>query len=177
MSEGRPATATPAPAELRRAPGPVVCEAAPASHAVARELWLAAHFPCLPLEALLPATGDVRAFAVIEASDSRRCLVACNERAAGQGVAAGMGLNTALALAPGLELRERRPAAEAALLDRLARWALQFTPLVSIEPPSALLAEVRGSLELFGGARALCRRAQAGLRAAGLQADVALAPT
>ncbi len=177
MSEGRPATVTPAPAEWRRPPGPAACEAAPAGHAAARELWLAAYFPCLPLEALLPVTGDARALAVIEAGDTRRCLVACNDRAARQGVAAGMGLNTALALAPGLELRERRPSAEAALLDRLARWALQFTPVVSIEPPSSLLAEVRGSLELFGGARALCRRAQAGLRSAGLQADVALAPT
>jgi len=88
-----------------------------------------------------------------------------------------MGLNAALALVPGLKLHERRPAAEAALLDRLARWALQYTPIVSIEPPDALLAEVRGSLELFGGAMALCQRAQAGLRAGGWQAVVALAPT
>jgi protein ImuB len=175
MSEGRPATATPAPVELQRAPGPITCGVA--SAAAARELWLAAHFPRLPLEALLPVTGDVRALCVIEASDSRRRLVACNDRAARQGITAGMGLNAALALAPGLGLHERQPAAEAALLDHLARWALQFTPVVSIEPPDALLAEVRGSLDLFGGAMALCRRAEAGLRAAGLQAGVALAPT
>ncbi len=139
MSEARPATTTPVPAEFRRAPAPAACGAAPATAAVARELWLAAHFPQLPLEALLPMAGGARA--------------------------------------AGLELHERRPAAEAALLDRLARWALQFTPAVSIEPPAALVAEVRGSLGLFGGAMALCRRAQAGLRAAGLRANVALAPT
>jgi len=177
MFEGRPATATPAPAEWRRLPGPQACVAGLVSPAAAHELWLAAHFPCLPLEALPPVTGDARALAVIEEGDARRCLVACNDRAARQGVAVGMGLNTALALAPGLELHERRPSAEAALLDRLARWALRFTPVVSIEPPCALLAEVRGSLELFGGTRALCRRAQAGLQATGLQASLALAPT
>jgi protein ImuB len=177
MSEGSLATATSASAELRRAPGPIACGRAPAVDAAARELWLAAHFPRLPLEALLPVTGDARAVGVIETNDSRRCLVACNDQAARQGIAAGMGLNAALALAPGLELHERRPTAEAALLDRLARWALQFTPVVSIELPSALLAEVRGSLDLFGGAAALCRRARDSLRTGGLQAAVALAPT
>ena len=177
MSERRPVAATPVPAELRRAPGPAACGVAPAVDAAARELWLAAHFSRLPLEALLPVAGDARAVGVVEANDSRRCLVACNERAARQGVAAGMGQNAALALAPGLEIHERRPAAEAALLDRLARWALQFTPVVSVEPPAALFAEVRGSLSLFGGALALCRRFDAGLRADGLQADVALGPT
>ncbi|MDH4260474.1 MAG: DNA polymerase Y family protein, partial [Gammaproteobacteria bacterium] len=177
MSEGHPATTAPVPAELRRAPGPTACLAAPPGDAAARELWLAAYFPRLPLEALLPMAGDARAAGVIEASDPRHCLLACSDRAVRQGVAVGMGLNAALVLAPGLKLHERRPAAEAALLDRLARWVLQFTPVVSIEPPAALLAEVRGSLGLFGGAIALCRRAEAGLRARGLRANVALAPT
>jgi protein ImuB len=63
------------------------------------------------------------------------------------------------------------------LLDRLGRWALQFTPVVSLEPPGAVLAEVRGSLDLFGGAMALVRRALAGLSANGLSASLALAPT
>ena len=175
MSEGRPATATPAPAMHRRAIGPAPRGAAPA--AAACQLWLAAHFPRLPLEALLPVTDRAPATGIIEANDPRCPIVACNDRAVRQGVTAGMGLNAALALVPGLKLHERRPAAEAALLDRLARWALQFTPIVSIEPPDALLAEVRGSLELFGGAMALCQRAQAGLRAGGWQAVVALAPT
>jgi protein ImuB len=88
-----------------------------------------------------------------------------------------MGLNAALALVPGLRVEERRPAAEAALLDRLGRWALQFTPVVSLEPPGAVLAEVRGSLDLFGGVMALLRRALDGLSASGLSASLALAPT
>jgi len=177
MSEGRPVTVTPAPAAIPQAFGLISCGNAPVADATARELWLAAHFPRLPLEALLPMTDDARAAGVIEANDPRRCLIACNDRAARQGIAAGMGQNAALALMPGLELHERRPAAEAALLDRLARWALRFTPVVSIEPPCALLAEVRGSFDLFGGIMALCQRARAGLQAGGLQASVALAPT
>jgi protein ImuB len=142
-----------------------------------RELWLAAHFPRLPLDALLPGTGQARAAAVVAPEDPRRSIVACNERAARQGVAPGMSLNAALALVPGLRVEERRLPAEAALLDRLARWALQFTPVVSLEPPSAVLAEVRGSLDLFGGVMVLWRRSLAGLSASGLQASLALAPT
>ena len=177
MLEGRPATITPAPATHRPAlelvPRPPVAGAG----SRARELWLAAYFPRLPLEALLPMAAQGRAAAVTAADDPRRSIVACNERAARQGIVPGMSLNAALALVPGIRLEERRPASEAALLDRLARWALQFTPVVSLESPAAVLAEVRGSLDLFGGATALCRRAQAGLQAAGLRASLAIAPT
>jgi len=176
MFEPRPATITPAPANRRRA-----LEPAPAPPDVAalrpRELWLAAHFPRLPLDALLPGAGQSRAAAVTAIDDPRRSIVACNERAARQGVAPGMSLNAALALVPGLRVEERGLDAEAALLDRLGRWALQFTPVVSLEPPGAVLAEVRGSLDLFGGVMALWRRALAGLEANGLRASLALAPT
>ncbi len=177
MSELRPAIPTPAPAARRPSLALMPRRATPAAGAGARELWLAAHFPRLPLEALLPAAQSARAAAVTEAGDPRRTIVSCNERAARQGIAPGMGLAGALALVPGLRIEERQPAAEAALLDRLARWALQFTPVVSLEPPAAVLAEVRGSLDLFGGAMSLCRRALAGLSGSGLGASLAIAPT
>ncbi|MFZ9086159.1 MAG: hypothetical protein ACO3C6_06255, partial [Steroidobacteraceae bacterium] len=44
------------------------------------------------------------------------------------------------------------------LLQRLARWLTHLTPCVSLEPPQAVLAELRGSLKLFGGRQALSRR-------------------
>lgn len=69
------------------------------------------------------------------------------------------------------------PAATDVRLERLARWALRFTPRVSLEPPAALFAEVRGSLRLFGGAAALRQRALAGLWAGGCEACVVIAPT
>jgi protein ImuB len=174
MLEERPALPLPAPAAGRPRLALVPPRSAPADGA--RELWLAAHFSRLPLEALLPAAQSVRAAAVTEAGDPRRTVVSCNERAARQGIAPGMGLAAALALVPGLRIEERQPATEAALLDRLARWALQFTPVVSLEPPAAVLAEVRGSLDLFGGAMSLCRRALMGLSDNGLTASLAIAP-
>jgi protein ImuB len=176
MLEGRPATITPAPASRRRALAPVPApRVEPAAGRGA--LWLAAHFPRLPLDAVLPGTGQARAAVVTALDDPRRAIVARNERAVCQGIAPGMGLNAALALVPELCAQERNPAAEAALLERLGRWALQFTPVVSLEPPGAVLAEVRGSLDLFGGAMALVRRALAGLSANGFSASLALAPT
>ena len=176
MLEGRPATITPAPASRQRTLVPVPAPGAKPAASVG-PLWLAAHFTRLPLDALLPGTRQARAAVVTALDDPRRAVVARNERAARQGIAPGMSLNAALALVPGLRVEERRPAAEAALLDRLGRWALQFTPVVSLEPPAAVLAEVRGSLDLFGGAMALVRRALAGLSASGLSASLALAPT
>ncbi len=176
MFETRPAPIVPATARRRRVLAPLPAPDAPAGPGRG-VLWLAAHFPRLPLDALLPGTRQARAAVVTAPDDSRRPVVACNERAARQGIAPGLGLNAALARVPGLRVEERRPAAEAALLDRLGRWALQFTPVVSLEPPGAVLAEVRGSLDLFGGTLALVRRALAGLSANGLVASLALAPT
>jgi len=176
MFEPRPAPMVPAAGSRRHALVPVPAPRTPAAPAMG-ELWLAAHFSRLPLDALLPGTGQARAAVVTAPEDPRRTVVACNERAARQGITPGMGLNAALARVPGLRVEPRQPAAEAALLDRLGRWALQFTPVVSLEPPSAMLAEVRGSLDLFGGAMVLLRRALAGLSANGLTASLALAPT
>jgi protein ImuB len=173
MFQERPATIAPVMTSRRRALAPVPESRAEAPARVG-ELWLAAHFPRLPLDAVLPGTAQARAAVVTALDDPRRTVVACNERAARQGITPGMGLNAALARVPGLRALERRPAAEAVLLDRLGRWALQFTPVVSLEPPGAVLAEVRGSLNLFGGVMALLRRALAGIEASGLSASLAL---
>lgn len=63
------------------------------------------------------------------------------------------------------------------LLQRLARWLTHLTPSVSLEPPQAVLAELRGSLKLFGGREALSRRIGGYLLSEGLEASTAWAPT
>jgi hypothetical protein len=105
MSELRPAPIAPAAASRRRTLVPVPAPRAEPA-ALAGELWLAAHFPRLPLDALVLGTGQARASVVTAAGDPRRAVLACNERAARQGIAPGMGLNAALALAPGLRILE-----------------------------------------------------------------------
>ena len=102
---------------------------------------------------------------------------ACDAAAAAAGIAPGMALNSALALLPELQTLARDPQRERELLVALAEWALRFSPRVSLEPPDAVLLEVRGSLRLFGGSRRLCERLRAELRTAGLEPQFSLTPT
>ncbi len=53
----------------------------------------------------------------------------------------------------------------------------RFTPRVSLEPPQAVLAELQGSLRLFGGVSSLVARIRAGIAALGFEASLALART
>jgi protein ImuB len=62
-------------------------------------------------------------------------------------------------------------------LERLAAWACQFTPRVSLEPPHALVAEVQGSLRYFGGLDALLARMREGLAALQVEAALGVAAT
>ena len=165
-----PLPAAPARERLRRAPKA-------RSQASARQLWMAIHFPELALEALERDIDERRPHAVIDGSGSAQRVAACDRAAARAGVRSGMALNAAIALAPRLMARPRQPRAEERLLERCAAWAGQFTPLVSIEPPDALLLEVKGSLGLFEGAAALCERVSTALDCRGLSVAVTLAPT
>lgn len=62
-------------------------------------------------------------------------------------------------------------------LTRLADWACQFTPTVSISPASALLLEIQGSLRLFHGLDALQAAVARGVAALGHPVRMACAPT
>ncbi len=137
-------------------------------------LWLALRLPVFALQVFGPTTAP---FAVIVGEGAQRTVVAANAAATALGVRAGHGISAALALAPTLALAPRAPQREAASLARLAAWSQQFTPLVSLEPPDALLLELRGSLKLFGGLAALIARLQVALTPLGYSAVLAVAPT
>lgn len=125
------------------------------------QLWVAVTFPSLALEALDTGhrEGDCRsqeALVVVETVTRRQCVIACNQVAVAKAITPGMRLSAAHALVEGLQVHQRQPGKEQALLQRLACSAARFSPKVSIAPPDALLLEVRGSLGLFGGMDALC---------------------
>ncbi len=61
-------------------------------------------------------------------------------------------------------------------LERLARYAHTFTSWVSLEPPAALLLELRGSLRLFGPLADLVARIDATWAALDIDARGAVAP-
>ncbi len=140
----------------------------------ARELWLAVHLPHYVLESLQPqAAAPV---AVVDLERGAKVVCACDAQAAAAGIVPGMALNSALALQPGLHVLSRDASRERALLEAVATAALDFTSRVNLEPPDAVLLEVRGSLRLFGGARRLCELLRQRLQACGLEPRIALTP-
>lgn len=133
--------------------------------------------PRLPLEALGVSMDADRPLAVMSEEGGHPTVHLAGRLATGAGVRRGQSLNTALALAPGLEALRRRPTREQELLATLGEWAGRFSPLVSLEPPDALLLEVRGSLRLFRGLDRLHRLVSEGLVRRGHRARVVAAPT
>jgi len=140
-------------------------------------LWVAIDFPLLPLEALLrghtSSLSTPDSWAVLEA----RVVLACNSAAREAGVRAGMSLAGARSIVPGLQARTRNPALEHEALEGAAAWLGRFTPAISLEPPRGLVAEVAGSLRLFGGARKLLEDLRRGFAELGFAVTIAMART
>lgn len=82
----------------------------------------------------------------------------------------------ARALAGDLRVADRDPVQEREALERIAAWAAQFTPMVSLEERGILL-DVAASLKLFGGHARLCAAVRRGIRELGFQATLGVAPT
>jgi protein ImuB len=148
-------------------------------HAAARELWMAAHLPSLPLEALAwSVSGSApRPRAVFELHDRTQLIVAADESAQRAGARPGLSATAAMVLVPELETRARDLHREHRLLRRLAQLAQRFTPRVCLEPPDGLLLEVQGSLHLFGGAMPLQRDFLRTCLSAGVRSRSSFAPT
>lgn len=139
-------------------------------------LWSCLHFPDLSLQLLLRAAPADRPL-VVHGGGNHPQVLSCDAPARSAGVAAGMSLSAAIALCPDLQAWPRDPAAERRALERIAGWAGQFTPMVSIDAPDAVLLEIEGSLALFGGLSALQLRLSQGLAELGYAAAIATAPT
>lgn len=146
-----------------------------------RELWLAIHLPQFMLEALedISLFSEKRRvpFVVVDQERGGKVVCACNDAAAADGIGTGMALNSALALQPGLTVRDRDQRRERELLEKIAASAVRYSPRVSLEPPDTVLLEIRGSLRLFGGSRRLLARMRRELGAAGLAPRLALTPS
>jgi protein ImuB len=158
-------------------------EPVPSSRERCRQLWVAIHLPRLALEALESAPqpgrgGKSTPVVVIDAEHRQQNVLAGNAAAYAAGIRPGQSLNAAIVLVPQLEVQPRNAMRERDRLARLAAWCQQrFTPLVSLEPDNELLLEVKGSLQLFGGARSLLQQLASGLRGQSLTAQLALTPT
>jgi protein ImuB len=140
-------------------------------------LWLAVRLATLPLEVYARAARTPAPLAVVSSTGSRAEIIACNDAAKRRGVRPGMPPAAASALASDLQIAPRDTAAEEAALERVAAWAIQFTPAVSIAKPSEVLLEIAGSIALFGGLKPLWNAIAEGLQTLGYAARIACAPT
>ncbi|WP_235017115.1 DNA polymerase Y family protein [Tistlia consotensis] len=102
-----------------------------------------------------------RPLVLIEAEAGRLLLSAIDHRAVGLGLAPGMALADARALAPDLRVLERDRPAERRALEALADWLERYSPWVALDPmaepagAAGLLLDVSGCAHLFGGEAAL----------------------
>jgi len=121
--------------------------------------------------------GSPAAGPTIITTGKRPEVLSCNAQARGHGIAPGMTVSAAIALSPDLVEHPRDPASETKALEGAAAWAGQFTSMVSLAQPDALLLEIEGSLRLFGGLRSLLLHLGQDLANLGYTAAIATAPT
>src|SRR4029453_10302526 len=142
-------------------------------------LWACLLLPSLPLDvfarSLSPADA-ARPFAVTTGGHYPR-IVAANAAALDAAIAPKQLVSASLVLAPDIVLRDRDLELECAALAGVATWATQFTPVVSLAPPDAVLAEIGGSLRLFGGLKRLTIELARGAHDLGYSTRLSLAPT
>ncbi len=147
-------------------------------------LWLALALPALPLQlaarALDPATAASLPLVITDGPAQRPQVAFCNDCARGAGIAPGLKLAAAQALASRLVALARQPEHEAGALRELACWGYQFSAAVAVRDDGqahGLLLEIGGSLRLFGGRTLLLRRLRNELDGLGYRAQAGLAPT
>lgn len=94
-----------------------------------------------------------------------------------------MSVADALAVAPGLTLAADEPAADRTLLERMADWAVRYTPWAAVDPwndgmeGGGLWLDVSGCAHLFGGEDALLADLTHRLKRLGFTARAAIADT
>jgi protein ImuB len=101
---------------------------------------------------------------------------AVTKAAAERGARTGARLTDARALDPALVAVLADPDGDAALVQRFARWAGRWSPLVEIDG-DGLRLDVTGVAHLFGGERGLVRDIRRRFAQIGLTVRVAIAPT
>ncbi len=102
---------------------------------------------------------------------------AVTKAAADRGARPGARLTDARALDPALIAVAADPVGDAALVERLARWAGRWSPLVEVDGADGLRLDVSGVAHLFGGEQGLVRDVRRCFARVGLTTRIAIAPT
>ena len=142
---------------------------------------LCLHLPCLPTERArrdaVPAVEVQRPLVLTRPVGSSLVVEQVCPRGRRLGLRPGLSLGQAQALVPELVALSYEPQRDRAVLERLARWALRFSPLVEPAEPDTLLIDISGCEQLFGGESNIGRQAVGGLIQQGFQGRAAIADT
>lgn len=114
--------------------------------------------PRLPTDRLIRQQGSVwwdKALAVTAETGNRIVIAAVTQAAGTSGIAPGMTLADARAVLPDLLTLPSDYRADAAMMERLARWCCAYTPWVSLDGADGLWLDVTGCAHLRGGEQSL----------------------
>lgn len=120
---------------------------------------------------------DDRPFVLLEKDRGALRIAAVDRLAARAGLAVGMALTEARALAPNLETAQADPEADTGLLRILCDICDMFTPLVALQGRHGLILDITGCAHLFGGERNMFQRVRRRLAGLGLTSCAAIAGT
>jgi protein ImuB len=136
-------------------------------------------FPALAIERWAKSSGSAPDAPVVLTVEGPHGLLihAVTKAAAERGASAGARLTDARALDPGLVAVAADPDGDAALLQKFARWAGRWSPLVEVDGSDALRLDVSGVAHLFGGEEGLLRDVRRCFARIGLTVRVAIAST
>lgn len=106
---------------------------------------------------------------------NRRVVTAADLAAQSMGVRVGMPATKAQVLVQGLLVQDADPRADAEALERLAVWALRFSPIVTSDPPDGIVIDSTGADHLHGGEAAMLEGLIGRLAMSGVAAQAAIA--
>jgi protein ImuB len=110
-------------------------------------------------------------------SGRRREVTAANAAALKVGLRIGMPATKAQALVKELVIHHADPVGDAKALERLAVWALRYSPIAAIDDPDGLVIDATGASHLHGGESAMLADMISRLETVGIAARAAMADT
>jgi protein ImuB len=130
--------------------------------------FLVLHLPQVAIDRIRQNEPELAGLlvAIWDTHGNRRVLTGVD--APGTTLHVGQALADAQAMYPVLVLRPADMDADMAFLERLALWALSFTPIAAVDPPDGLVLDVTGCTDLVGGEGAMLRRVSDRLRRSGV---------
>jgi protein ImuB len=108
---------------------------------------------------------------------NRNVVTAADLSARSLGIRIGMQAAQAQAVVAELVVQEADPDGDSASLDRLAVWALRYSPVAAADPPDGLVLDTTGADHLHGGEEAMLADISGRLAAAGVRARLAISDT